>query len=325
MSQTRSRTFACLVLLLAFTLTTVATAERVPGDADNSGALSIGDAVYIINYIFGGGPPPLYQTCADVNDDCLISIGDAVTIINYIFGGNPVELTIGCPQRDINPGCSSYRSETETTAPPSGEFYAEVLGNDLHLHHIDAYYQCCLGYHVEYQLGGYNITAVESDTGALCDCYCYFNLESVLYDLEAGEYQVTLIGIEGEIVGTETVVVDSESGLIGYSVDGCLERESSTGAPEVEYLYSNKTVTMQHYDGFYNCGSEFMVDFAAEGDTLRFLELTVNTNCAFCMCYFHLTASVAGIEPGRYIAEIWGEDCESPLVLVDRRVVILAE
>ncbi len=59
------------------------------GDADCSGAISIGDAVFIINYIFGGGPAP----CTDLNGDAdgsgAISIGDAVYIINYIFGGGP--------------------------------------------------------------------------------------------------------------------------------------------------------------------------------------------------------------------------------------------
>ncbi len=59
------------------------------GDADGGGSISIGDAVYIINYIFGGGPAPdpLVQGDADCNG--VVSIGDAVYIINYIFGGGP--------------------------------------------------------------------------------------------------------------------------------------------------------------------------------------------------------------------------------------------
>jgi len=59
------------------------------GDADCNGAWSIGDAVYIINYIFGGGPAPC-QTCnGDADGNGGISIGDAVYLINYIFGGGP--------------------------------------------------------------------------------------------------------------------------------------------------------------------------------------------------------------------------------------------
>lgn len=63
-----------------------------PGDANGDLAFNIGDAVYIINYVFKGGPPPApYALCSgDANCDCSINIGDAVYIINYIFKGGPV-------------------------------------------------------------------------------------------------------------------------------------------------------------------------------------------------------------------------------------------
>jgi len=59
------------------------------GDADASGAYSIADAVFIVNYIFGGGPAPLSLTAADADSSFSISIADAVWMINYIFGGGP--------------------------------------------------------------------------------------------------------------------------------------------------------------------------------------------------------------------------------------------
>ncbi len=60
------------------------------GDSDHSGALTISDAVYIINYIFGGGPAPVPVTLAgDADCSGSIAIADAVYIINYIFGGGP--------------------------------------------------------------------------------------------------------------------------------------------------------------------------------------------------------------------------------------------
>ncbi len=60
------------------------------GDVDNSGAISIGDAVYLINYIFGGGPyPVVWATAVNIDNNPAVSIGDAVYLINYIFGGGP--------------------------------------------------------------------------------------------------------------------------------------------------------------------------------------------------------------------------------------------
>ncbi len=59
------------------------------GDADGGGAISIGDAVYVINFIFGGGPAPDPLVAADADCSGAVSIGDAVYIINFIFGGGP--------------------------------------------------------------------------------------------------------------------------------------------------------------------------------------------------------------------------------------------
>lgn len=60
------------------------------GDADGSGAFSISDAVFLINYIFAGGaaPDPLCE--GDADGSGAVSISDAVYLINYIFAGGPV-------------------------------------------------------------------------------------------------------------------------------------------------------------------------------------------------------------------------------------------
>lgn len=70
--------------------------EYVCGDADGNGSVSISDAVYIVTYIFGGGPAPDPEEAGDVNCDGNVSISDPVYIINYIFGGGPAPCS-GCP------------------------------------------------------------------------------------------------------------------------------------------------------------------------------------------------------------------------------------
>jgi hypothetical protein len=66
-----------------------------PGDANLDGAANVGDAVFLINYIFKGGPAPEYPNYADVNADCQINVGDAVYLIAYVFNSGP-EPQIGC-------------------------------------------------------------------------------------------------------------------------------------------------------------------------------------------------------------------------------------
>ncbi len=66
-----------------------------PGDANLDGSVDIGDAVYLINYIFKGGPAPEVPNWADVNADCAVNVGDAVYLVNYVFNSGP-EPQPGC-------------------------------------------------------------------------------------------------------------------------------------------------------------------------------------------------------------------------------------
>lgn len=59
------------------------------GDANSDQTVNIGDAVYLINYIFKGGPAPDPLESGDASCDGAVNIGDAVYLINYIFKGGP--------------------------------------------------------------------------------------------------------------------------------------------------------------------------------------------------------------------------------------------
>ncbi len=60
------------------------------GDANSDSVINIGDAVYIVNYIFKNGPEPDPLAAGDANYDTAVNIGDAVYIVNYIFKNGPV-------------------------------------------------------------------------------------------------------------------------------------------------------------------------------------------------------------------------------------------
>ena len=55
------------------------------GDANGDGKISVSDVVYLINYLFKGGPPPVNPS--DANGDGKISVSDVVYLINYLFKG----------------------------------------------------------------------------------------------------------------------------------------------------------------------------------------------------------------------------------------------
>ncbi len=60
------------------------------GDATGNNNVNISDAIYVINYIFSGGPAPIPSMSADCDCSGMLTISDAVVIIYYVFGGgNP--------------------------------------------------------------------------------------------------------------------------------------------------------------------------------------------------------------------------------------------
>jgi hypothetical protein len=59
------------------------------GDANGDGILNVGDAVYLIAFIFKGGPGPEPYEAGDANCDDFVDVGDAVFLISYIFRGGP--------------------------------------------------------------------------------------------------------------------------------------------------------------------------------------------------------------------------------------------
>ncbi len=66
------------------------------GDADDSESVTISDAVYLISYIFAGGPAPNPLISGDADCSGTVTISDAVYLISYIFAGGPAPCA-ACP------------------------------------------------------------------------------------------------------------------------------------------------------------------------------------------------------------------------------------
>jgi hypothetical protein len=69
--------------------TGMTTDSFIMADANESGAEDIDDVVYVIAYIFGGGPAPCPHATAsaDANCSCAVDVDDVVYLIEYIFIG----------------------------------------------------------------------------------------------------------------------------------------------------------------------------------------------------------------------------------------------
>lgn len=61
------------------------------GDIDGSGSpdIDVSDLVYLVDFMFTGGPPPVIQAAADVNGSGELDISDLVYLVDYMFSGGP--------------------------------------------------------------------------------------------------------------------------------------------------------------------------------------------------------------------------------------------
>ncbi len=59
------------------------------GDADMDGKVNLTDAIFILQYLFQGGPVPPILDAADVNDDAKLDITDPIQLLQHLFLGGP--------------------------------------------------------------------------------------------------------------------------------------------------------------------------------------------------------------------------------------------
>lgn len=59
------------------------------GDPNDDGATNITDGIYLLNFLFLGGPGPTCMESADSNDDGEVNITDGIFILNFLFLGGP--------------------------------------------------------------------------------------------------------------------------------------------------------------------------------------------------------------------------------------------
>ena len=71
--------------------------QYVCGDANGDKSANVGDAVFLISYVFKGGAAPVPLCAGDANGDGGTNVGDAVYMISYVFKGGMPPVESCCP------------------------------------------------------------------------------------------------------------------------------------------------------------------------------------------------------------------------------------
>ncbi len=186
------KTTACMAGLIC--LLAVPAAAYVCGNANGDQALNIGDPVFLINYIFKGGPAPEPPVSGDANADHDVNMGDAVYLIDHIFKGGPAP----CPEPTGgvigHTGCLSFDKGSDSSE------YLDCIDYDydgvgvLALKHRNAIFNCCPTYLLaDVTVADNVITIIEGEDlepHGGCDCTCLFDVDMMIVELPPGIYTI---------------------------------------------------------------------------------------------------------------------------------------
>lgn len=84
---------------LRYTITHESACTATAGDANASGTVNLSDIIYVVNYVFKGGPTPNPFCQGDANASGGVNLSDLIYLVNYVFKGGALPLPSGvcCP------------------------------------------------------------------------------------------------------------------------------------------------------------------------------------------------------------------------------------
>jgi len=174
-----------------------ATTSYFHGDANNDGQITVSDVVYLIDYLFKGGPAPVPIQSGDANCDGKVTIGDAVYLVNYLFkGGKPPDCS---PTGSlVNHGnCKSFHNESTLDSVSADQDCIEYQYDGqrvLLLKHINSGFNCCPDDIIGKVTINNNVISIEEDEvlSTPCLCLCLFDLTLEIVNLDPGDYTISV-------------------------------------------------------------------------------------------------------------------------------------
>ena len=70
------------------------------GDPNDDGFMQLSDAVYLLNFLFLGGPSPTCDDSGDADNNGRIELTDGVFILSFLFTGGAAPPDPGLPEPD---------------------------------------------------------------------------------------------------------------------------------------------------------------------------------------------------------------------------------
>ena len=75
---------------------TIFVGTLVCGDCIEDTLIDLGDLLYLLNYVYKGGPSPVPPCRGDVNCDAVVDLGDMLHLISYLYKSGPAPCFVCC-------------------------------------------------------------------------------------------------------------------------------------------------------------------------------------------------------------------------------------
>lgn len=334
--------------------TSVSNGALICGDLDRSGGITAADIIWLINYVFKGGPMPEPDELADVNGDLTINLSDVIYLINYVYKGGE-DLT--CPPWAIpviSSGCKMFTAVQAGLDPPPNQDCLEWEydgANQLHVRHVNAGFNCCPD---EIVVNAYIDTGMimvdESEyfgAGGGCDCLCLVDLDYTIDNVRPETYLIRIFELYTD-EGDDPLVAFLPLTPAPSSGTACVERlhypwhlatiqvDSSTGCKEfrpvvvpdsipmsqdcVDYLYDTSGILhLTHINAGFNCCAAPAAHLAVNADTIIIAEYELYDDAGpcYCLCLYDVDYTIRGLARRAYVIRVVELHLDPPDALLE--------
>jgi len=192
------------------------------GDCNGDGAIDLGDVLYLVSYLYKGGPAPDPMEAGDVDYSGGIDLGDVLFLVSYLYKGGPAPAP---PPTGIlldYDGCKVFQKGNAVDGAPPDQDCIEYQYDGsgiLLLKHLNAGFNCCPDEILaDITIEDNNIIIEENESleSGGCFCLCLFDVDYQIGNLPPGEYTIKVNGLyleEGDEILQFTVdLASSPSG-----------------------------------------------------------------------------------------------------------------
>lgn len=219
------------------------------GDANNDGLITVSDAVFLVQYLYGGGPAPDPLCLGEANGCGTVDIADAITIIQWIFNSGPA------PQcSDGEPCPSSSGGTIELDCPQVAEPTGNPVGVPVYMSNLASVYGMSFGFQhnsADIEMSSFSLTGGVLEADSFYTGTYFYPAENRMVFYWAG-YSTVVAPQSDALIGT--LWFDVPAGTANQTID--IDTSTVIAGGNLVLIESSE---IHSYPAFDDCGTSDLI------------------------------------------------------------------